>query len=245
MQIIPVIDILDGQVVHGRAGNRESYQRIHSQLTDSVKPLEVLDAMVQAAAAKTAYVADLNGLMQHQVQVDVLHQLAEAGVDLMIDVGIRSADDVKMLPDAKHVQWVLASESIPSLQALQEMLACHPHRPFVFSFDLIDGLLRSPVAEWQAEPLIELAKVVWELGVSDWIVLDVKSVGMTTGPTTLARCSEFKSRFPESRLITGGGVRDLSDLKCLQQLGISDVLLATALHDRTIQPLDMAGLKSM
>ena len=244
MQIVPVIDVLDGEVVHGRAGNRETYRRIRSQLTESVKPREVLDCLVKATAAKTVYVADLNGLMQRPVQTDVLNQLAEAGVGRMIDAGIRSADVVKRLPDAEHVQLVLASESIPSLQALREIIACHSCRRFVFSFDLIDDLLRSPVAEWRAKPLLELAKIVWDLRVSDWIVLDVRSVGMTTGPTTLARCLDFKRQFSTSRLITGGGVRNLSDLERLKQVDVSDVLLATALHDGSITETDIQTLQT-
>lgn len=244
MQIVPVVDILDGLVVHGRAGQRDSYRRIQSQLTDSARPRDVLDALIQTAAATTVYIADLNGLMHQQVQTDVLNQLAEANVRLMIDAGICSVDDVDRLPDADHVQLVLASESIPSLQTLKKIVARHRHRQFVFSFDLIDDVLRSPVAEWRDQPLAKLAKVVWDLGVSDWIVLDVRSVGMTTGPTTLTRCADLKSLFPKSRLITGGGVRDLSDLERLKELGVADVLLATALHDRSITGVDVKALQA-
>lgn len=243
MQIVPVIDILNGLVVHGRAGLRESYRPIESQLTDSVAPLEVIRVLMETASAKTAYVADLDGLMNQNVQTQVLNQLADAKIELMIDAGIRSADDVSRLPSGDHVRLVLASETIPSVQVLRQIVASHPNRRFVFSFDLMDDVLRSPIEKWTAKPLGDLASLVWDLGVCDWIVLDVRSVGMTTGPTTVARCRQLKASYPEARIITGGGIRDSLDLDALKDLGISSVLLATALHNRSITDTQIQALQ--
>lgn len=239
MQAIPVVDILDGVVVHGQGGHRQSYRPVESQLTGSAAPTEVLSALVRACNAKTAYVADLDGLMVGTPQSSVLKQLADQKIDLMIDAGIRSADDVDQLPAGDRVQLVLASETIPSVHALKQIIASHPNRRFVFSFDLVDDVLSSPVGVWKARPLTELATLVWKLGVSDWIVLDVRSVGMTNGPSTLARCEQLKSKFPASRLVSGGGIRNRSDLTALKQAGLSGVLLATALHSRSISEADL------
>ena len=242
MQIIPVIDVLDGQVVHGRAGQRKTYQPIQSRLLKSTAPREVLAALFEIVPSNTAYVADLNGLINGDVQTNVLNQLANQKTNLLIDAGIRSPADVDRLPTGDHVQLVLASETIPSVQVLQEIVQRYPKRQFVFSFDLIDGAIKSVIPEWKQMPITKLARSIWDLGLANWIVLDIKSVGMATGPTTVEMCQQLKSKFSDCQIITGGGVRNRSNLQILKQIGVSSVLLATALHDGSITPADCVSV---
>lgn len=242
MQIVPVIDILNGIVVHGRAGHRESYQPIQSQLTDSVDPSQVLRVLIESCDATTGYVADLNGLMKRPVQTAILRRLAGNEFGLMIDAGVRSVGDIEDVPDGDNVRVILASEAIPSDLILADMVAGHPNRRFVFSFDLTDGILKSPVSDWKTNPIADLASRLADLGILDWIVLDVRSVGMGTGPSSVKLCEQLKAQFPDARLTTGGGIRNRADLQTLKDAGVSEVLLATALHDKTISRLDVKSL---
>lgn len=239
MQIVPVLDILNGVVVHGRAGERETYQPVKSRLTESTAPLELLKVLANYCRAKKAYVADLNGLMNGAVQETVLKQLADQNIELMIDAGIRCSSDVDLIPEGDHVQLVLASEAVPSQAVLQAIISDHPNRRFVFSFDLVNGELKTPVKDWACNSIRHLASVLWDFGISDWIVLDMRSVGMATGPTTTERCERLKSQFPAVRLTTGGGIRHREDLQAFAGTGASEILLATALHDMTITEVDL------
>ena len=62
MQIIPVIDLKGGVVVHGIAGQRQSYAPVESQLGCDASPLSVAAALRDHTGCETMYVADLDAL---------------------------------------------------------------------------------------------------------------------------------------------------------------------------------------
>jgi len=53
MFIIPVIDLLNGKVVHAKYGNRAQYQPLQSPLVDSCEPLAVAAHYLRATHANT------------------------------------------------------------------------------------------------------------------------------------------------------------------------------------------------
>jgi phosphoribosylformimino-5-aminoimidazole carboxamide ribotide isomerase len=67
------------------------------------------------------------------------------------------------------------------------------------------------------------------------IVLDVAAVGTGRGVPTLPLCRELAARFPQLRLITGGGLRTTQDLLALNGEPLDAVLVATALHNGAIR----------
>ena len=54
MQIIPVIDLLNGVVVHAQRGDRKNYQPIQSALTTSHQPLDIVAALLEIYPFKEA-----------------------------------------------------------------------------------------------------------------------------------------------------------------------------------------------
>ncbi len=62
MQIIPVIDIKNGVVVHARAGDRASYRPIETPLASSAEPLAVIEGLLSLFPFDTLYLADLDGI---------------------------------------------------------------------------------------------------------------------------------------------------------------------------------------
>ena len=59
MPILPVIDLMGGQVVRGVAGRREAYRPMVSTLTDSSDPLAVACAFRKRFGFEELYLADL------------------------------------------------------------------------------------------------------------------------------------------------------------------------------------------
>ena len=51
-----------------------------------------------------------------------------------------------------------------------------------------------------------------------------------------SRSAQIRAAFPRTTMITGGGVRDLDDLRRLAESGIDGVLIASALHDGSLTP---------
>src|SRR5437868_13104425 len=62
MPILPVIDLMGGQVVRGVAGRREAYRPMVSTLTDSSDPLAVACAFRKRFGFEELYLADLDAI---------------------------------------------------------------------------------------------------------------------------------------------------------------------------------------
>ena len=77
----------------------------------------------------------------------------------------------------------------------------------------------------ESEEIVAAARAT---GLQCLIVLDVAAVGVGAGVPTEALCQKLRTRFPELRLITGGGVRNVADLRRLERLGVEGVLVASA-----------------
>ena len=92
MQIIPVIDLLNGAVVHAQQGQRHTYQPIKSLLTHSSKPLDIVAALLNVYPFSQLYIADLNAIQQSGDNFNVIRTIAQKfpQLKLWIDAGIHS-----------------------------------------------------------------------------------------------------------------------------------------------------------
>lgn len=61
------------------------------------------------------------------------------------------------------------------------------------------------------------------------IVMTLARVGSGQGPD-FVRLSQYCSQYPEKSIIAAGGVRNVEDLLVLQQMGVKQALVASALH---------------
>jgi len=94
MNLIPVIDLMQGQVVRAVRGNRQAYRPIESPLCHSSDPVAVAGILCRHCATRRLYVADLDALSGRPAQSEVLRTLLQAmpGLELWLDAGFANAD---------------------------------------------------------------------------------------------------------------------------------------------------------
>jgi len=243
MRIIPVLDIQNGLVVRGKGGNRSQYRPIQSQLARSAEPDDIGQAF-QRLGLPTVYIADLDAITGGEPQWPVYERLADLGLRLWIDAGLRNAASATSwrdrLPKPGSVQGIIAGlETVDSPSALAEILEAIGRELFVFSLDLRGGQPWTAAPGWHGLPAFEIAKIATQAGVARMIVLDVALVGQDTGVKTLPLCRQLRSLDPYMEITTGGGVRNCDDLGELHAAGIDAVLVASALHDGKITVADL------
>ena len=150
MSIIPVIDLLGGQVVRAVRGDRLAYKPIESALCRSAQPRVVARVLCEYTASRVLYVADLEALLGRAAQtalvVDLLDELPD-DVQLWVDAGFRdraSADAwlAALGPGAARALPVFGSESLASRQAFEECFAAQA--PGVLSLDRRHGQALDP-----------------------------------------------------------------------------------------------------
>lgn len=238
MQIWPVLDLLNGVVVRGVAGQRSEYRPLISQLTQSVQALEVARALRDAFDFRQFYVADLDAILYHQPNQDLYRQLVADGFALLIDSGIDSVSQSLAVRQAGGTP-IVGLESCPDPQTLAGIVAANQGE-ITFSLDLQDGrpLLPGHSNGWKTAPLEIVGQAV-QAGIQDLIVLDLADVGTSSGGRTQDLCRQILASFPTLRLIGGGGVRSLEDVRRLGQAGVGGVLVASALHDGRLTPADV------
>ncbi|MBL0424706.1 nickel transporter [Ramlibacter alkalitolerans] len=234
MQVIPVLDLMGGQVVRGVRGERHAYRPIVSRLADGSAPRDVARGL-RAAAPPVAgrepvlYVADLDAIQGGPVQAAVLVDLLQAQPDLVLwlDAGFAEPAAVQALraaigpAAAGRVRPVYGSESLASAAALDEV-AREPDA--ILSLDSRLARPLDPSGSWQRPQ-------AWPRTV---IVMTLDRVGAGSGPD-LETFSRLRALAPDRTWIGAGGVRDAADLQAAQAGGAAGWLVASALHDGTLQ----------
>lgn len=226
MQIIPVIDLLAGQVVRAIRGERSAYRPISSSLCTGAEPLVVARALLDYTGADTLYLADLDALTGGALQAGLIADLVAAlpGTTFWLDGGFANRAAVEALPSiapADRLLPVLASEALFSPAAAREALA-DPARA-ILSLDRRGETRLDPAGCWDDTTL-------WP---ERLIVMTLDRVGAFSGPD-LATLAEVRRRAPRATVIGAGGIRDAGDLSVASAAGADAWLVASALHDRRL-----------
>lgn len=241
MRVLPVIDLKAGLVVRGVGGNRHEYQPIASRIVSSALPVPVARAYREAFGLHELYLADLDAIAGMEPSWQTYSALENEGFQLWVDAGL-AAGTVERLASLGVPNIVAGLESMPGPDALAELLLLLGPERVVFSLDMKAAQPLGDSAGWSIPDPFEIACHAIRLGIARVIVLDLASVGAGEGVPTLALCKRLQERFPNVQQTSGGGVRDVNDLKLLKQTGVACALVASALHDGRIARADIEAV---
>lgn len=217
MQIIPVIDLKDGLVVHAVRGDRAAYKPIHrhSCLSDSSDIDAVVAGFLKVCPFKQFYIADLNAITgsgHHQSLIESM-LASYPDIEFWIDNGSQSSQIGAGRPNQK---WVIGTES-------QQSPACQAGQPFILSLDFKN---QQPVGHrsWFEQSQF------WPDTI---IVMTLSRVGADSGPD-IEKLTQLRNRHPGKHFVAAGGIRHVDDLANLRNHGINAALVASALHSGAI-----------
>jgi phosphoribosylformimino-5-aminoimidazole carboxamide ribotide isomerase len=242
LEVIPVIDVLSGVVVHAVRGKRKEYKPLESILTKSVDPVEVAKAF-KNLGFKELYVADLDAIIDCSTDFQVFKRIVdETGLKLMVDAGVTNFERAEALFASGVSKIVVGTETLETKNFVAEAVARFGSDRVIVSLDFKgDKVLVKLGFDGCLSPLCLLGEFE-EKGLSTVIVLDLARVGSGEG----VNLDFLRKVLAESGLdvYVGGGVRDIEDLIELKNLGVTGVLVATALHTGkiTVEGLRQAKL---
>ena len=238
MKLIPVIDLMHGQVVRAVRGNRQAYRPMVSALGAGSDPVMLAQALCEHCATDQLYVADLDALLGEPAQAEVLRALLQAlpALELWLDAGFTDVDAAEALladlgAGAARVVPVFGSESLASRGELQRCFAprlvehgqrgepVNRHHAGVLSLDRRDGQRLDAAGCWDAPAL-------WPQRV---IVMTLERVGSNDGPD-LDTLRDVRLKSPASFIVGAGGIRNDADLARAAAAGADAWLVASALH---------------
>jgi len=222
MDIIPVIDIMNGVAVHAKEGRREHYRPLRSVLCSSAEPKAVVLGLLRLYPFKRIYLADLDALMGKAPQTALAADLGRSfpEIEFWIDRGLPSPGDLPFSPSETNARSVVGSESLSGESFAVLSRSCPD---FILSLDFLGDRLLG------MEPLLESPEL-WPERV---ILMSLSHVGSAAGPD-FGRLASFSRKHPYRRFIVAGGVRDEQDLRRLKTMEAAGVLIASALHSGTV-----------
>ena len=235
-QVIPVLDLRNGGVVHARRGERGRYPPLISPLCAGNAPVEVVRGMLGLFPFRVIYVADLDAI-EGAIEGTGDNRIALAGlkaafpeVRFWVDAGFRQPDEVHAFLALDHGDPVLGSESLAGMETLAALKADPAWRRIVLSLDFRDRFVGPPDLLTRTD--------LWPRRI---IAMTLARVGSGEGPD-VTRLAEVRRAAPHADLFAAGGVRHGGDLRALASQGIAGALVATALHDGRIGAADLKDL---
>ena len=240
MRIIPAIDIIDGKCVRLTRGDYGTKKVYHDD------PLEMA-RVFQDHGVRFLHLVDLDGARSsHIVNHQVLERLASQ-TDLQIDFGggLKSDGDVRIAFESGASQITGGSIALKEPARFLSWLERYGADRIILGADASEGKIA--VSGWQEgsdRDLIPFVEEYRQKGVQYVICTDISRDGMLQGPSlelyrTLLRDTRSGHDGPGIALIASGGIRDLDDLRALEQAGCEGAIVGKALYEGTL------GLKEL
>ena len=216
MEIIPVIDLMGGRVVHAKGGLRDFYEPIKSVLTCATDLTSVVADLNIFFPFNTVYIADLDAILGKELVLEQYQQLVAdfPNISFWLDAGIREEKDLARLFDIEGIRPVLASETLHDVTLLPG------DGETILSLDFRQGQFLGDQNLWEDEKL-------WPHQV---ILMQLDYVGTRQGPD-IRLFNKIMDKNKGVKVVMAGGVRGGKDLELLKEAGVAKVLVASALHD--------------
>lgn len=235
--IVPVLDLKDGAVVHARAGKqaragkRAEYHPIATPFGPPHDAAAIARALLGITFSPILYIADLNAILGQGQNFELAQTLSEAlpDTELWIDAGISNLEDCASWRSL-GATLVIGSETIAGLtewEKIKDKLG----RRAILSLDFDEAGVRGP------KGLLE-DPALWPETV---IMMSLGRVGTESGQD-LARFSQLRNAAAGRDIYIAGGVASTRDIAAAATAGARGVLVATALHAGAISQKEIAAL---
>ncbi|WP_022823665.1 1-(5-phosphoribosyl)-5-[(5-phosphoribosylamino)methylideneamino]imidazole-4-carboxamide isomerase [Hymenobacter norwichensis] len=229
MEIIPAIDLINGQCVRLTEGD------FSQQTTYDSDPVAVAQRFEQQGV-KRLHLVDLDGARaKRPVNLPILERIA-ATTSLVIDYGggLQSEQAVRLALDAGARQVTAGSIAVREPALVGEWLHSFGAEQIIVGADFRDNHIAINAWLEQSErTLQEFLAHYLAAGATTFICTDVSKDGKLQGPA-LDTYRTLRQVLPEARLIASGGVTTLADVEALAEVGMHGAIIGKALYEGTI-----------
>jgi phosphoribosylformimino-5-aminoimidazole carboxamide ribotide isomerase len=186
------------------------------------------------------YVADLDAIDGGIPDFGFLGRASAHGLHAWIDAGLRDSSGVEALIAAGAGSLVAATETLGGPGQLAEIVRVAGSEPVVFGIDLRE---ESPItlagSSWRTDRPESLIDEALKAGIRRVLVLDMNRIGSGRGIGMFPLIRDLIGRVPGVEVTVGGGIAGIDDILLLADLGVSAVLVGSALHDGRLGLADL------
>lgn len=237
IEIIPAIDLIDGQCV------RLSQGKYNQKTVYSSQPALVAKAF-ENQGYKRLHLVDLDGAKSGQPEnLNVLKDICSR-TNLIVDYsgGIRTKEQVKNALDAGASYIGIGSLAVKEPETFQNLIKDYGAQLFIVASDVFNQQVY--INGWTKETdirIFDLISAYSDLGITKFMCTDIARDGMLSGVNTDFYKS-LKESFPKNYIIASGGVSSKKDIYALEKAGIDAVIVGKAFYEDII-PVENLTLK--
>jgi len=226
IEIIPSIDVLNGQVVRLRQGNFSDETRYSKNPLDVAKKFE-------KKGARRLHLVDLDGTREGRiVNYHLLERMAKQ-TNLTIDFGggIKSDKDIRIAFNSGANMVTAGTIAVSSKESVINWLGIFGSERIVLGADTRDGKIA--VNGWRdGTPLdvVDFIKEYQEVGIKKVICTAIEKDGMMDGPA-IDLYKRILTECEGIQLTASGGITSEADIQILNEAGITGAIIGKAIYE--------------
>lgn len=224
MNIIPAIDLIDGENVRLSQGDYE--KKSHMKRT----PQQALEFYSSFESVTRIHVVDLMGaLKQEALESKLVSELAkQSPLPLEIGGGLRSLKTIEQYYKMGIEYFILGTRAIIDVSWLREVAEVFPGKIFVGVDAKESEIYINGWTENSGVVIDDYLRIIEDINLAGIIYTDINKDGMGLGPNfeNTARLNNMTRH----KVIASGGIRNKADLDELKRLGITEAIVGKASH---------------
>ena len=229
IELIPAIDIIEGQCVRLTKGDYDRKTVYRDSPTEVAKEFEQL-------GFKRLHVVDLDGAKsKHIVNSTVLSRIT-AETQLIVDFGggIKTDEDIEKAFEAGASMVTVGSIAVTRPELFMGWLDKYGADRMILGADVRNGKIS--INGWKedsTEDLLPFLKKYIDAGVKNVLCTEISKDGTLQGPA-IGLYKDVMTAYPQLHLIASGGVSSIDDIRALDAAGIPAVVFGKAIYEGKI-----------
>ena len=229
MQILPAIDIKEGQAVRLFKGDFNQKTVVNPDVIGQSK-------IFAQAGIDFIHVVDLDGALDGRAtNRDLIAKLKkESGLGVEVGGGIRTLEQIEDYLAVGIDRVIIGSMAVKNPDFVKAALTKFGSDKIVVGIDAKNGMVATEGwLETSNVDYISLAKAMEKIGVTLFVYTDVDRDGTLTGPN-FEHYERLVAELTTAKVIASGGIAEQSDLVKLQEIGVAGTIVGKAYYNDNI-----------
>ena len=229
MKVLPAIDIKNGNCVRLKKGNFKNV-KVYSD-----SPIEQANHF-KNNGFDFIHIVDLDGALNgKRVNIKIIDEIINLGINVQLGGGIRSISDIKNLIDIGVQRVIVSTAAIENDNFLSEVLNKINEKNITLALDfrVINGIPFLASKGWTFQTKINLYEFIKNNMIENILATDINKDGLLSGPN-LKIYREMKKLFPDLNIIGSGGISSLEDIDSLSKININECVVGKGIYENKI-----------
>ena len=229
IELIPAIDIINGQCVRLTKGDYQQKTVYHDSPAEVAKEFESM-------GFKRLHVVDLDGAKSKHIVNEAVLQIITTKTNLTVDFGggIKTDEDIEKAFAAGAAMVTVGSIAVTQPELFMGWLGKYGAERMILGADVRYGKIS--INGWKEdsnEDLLPFLKKYIDAGIRNVLCTEISKDGTLSGPA-IDLYKKVMDAYPELHLIASGGVSSKEDILALNAAGIPAVVFGKAIYEGKI-----------